>query len=66
MGIIVKKKTYRDIFRQLHTQEYKAMKKYIFRLLLNLAPSTSFHCKRNTKKRFSVFSKPLWDKIGFR
>ena len=35
-----KLKTFRDIFGQKHTQEYKAKKKQIIRFQLNLDPST--------------------------
>ena len=48
-------KTFRDIFGQLHTQEYKATKKQTVRFQLNLDPSASFHCKRKVKKRFIIF-----------
>ena len=44
-----KQKTFRDIFGQLHTQGYKATKKQIVRLQLNLDP--------NTKRRFLIFLK---------
>ena len=46
-----KLKTFRDIFGQLHTQEYKATKK----IQLSLDPSTSFRCNRKAKKRFLTF-----------
>ena len=54
------KKPFSDIFRQLHTQEYKATKKCIVRLQLNLDPSTSFRCKRKTKKEIFNLLKLLW------
>ena len=50
-----KQKTFRDIFGQLHTQEYKATKKQIVRLQLNLDPNKSFRCKKKAKKRFLIF-----------
>ena len=35
MGIIINKKAFHNIFGQLHTQEWKAMKKPILRLQLH-------------------------------
>ena len=60
-----KLKTFRDIFGQKHTQEFKAKKKQIIRFQLNLDPSTSFCCTRKEKKRFLIFKNSSGDKVGF-
>ena len=59
------KKAYLDIFEQLHTQEFKAMKKYIVRLQLNLDLSAPFCYKRKTKNRFLIFLNCCGDEIGY-
>ena len=67
-----KQKTFRDIFRHLHIQEYKAMKEQIVRLQLKLASSASFCCKRKRKRGFQFFkialrtrlSSPKWKEVN--
>ena len=53
----------------MHIQEYKATKKHMVRLQLNLDPNTSFRCTRKTKKRFLIFlgtrlSSAKWKEIN--
>ena len=55
------KKSFGDIFGQLHTQECKSAKKQIVRLQLNLDPSASVRYKRKTK----IFLNCSGDEIGF-
>ena len=47
-----------------HTQEYKATKKQIVRLQLNLDPSTS-SLKRKTKKRVLIFLNKSGFEVGW-
>ena len=55
-----KEKTFRDIFRQLHTQEYKATKKQIVRLQLNEKKSNeSLQWVKATEKAMRM-------EVGFR
>ena len=59
------KKTFRDIFGQLHTEQCKALKKNkIVKLQLNLDLSAPFRYKRKTKKRFLIFRNCFRDEIG--
>ena len=44
------RKTFRDIFGQLHTQECKATEKQIVRLQLNLDPAHLFAVKGRPKR----------------